>query len=49
MRILEKDGEVYVEFSSFGDFALSVLKCVGFAIISGASFYAIWILLEFLK
>jgi len=49
LKFIKHQGEVYVEFSSFKDFALSVLKCVGFAIIGGVAFYALWILSDLLK
>ena len=49
MRIIKHKGEVYVEFTSVRDLATAILKCFGFAIIAGISFYALWILLDFLK
>lgn len=49
MRIIRIGNEVYVEFTTTKSALLAVAKLVGGVVLGLASFYALWILTEFLK
>lgn len=44
MKLIEKDGEWYLEFSSPGDFCFSVTKFLLVVSAAFATFYALWLL-----
>jgi hypothetical protein len=49
MRVIKRKDELYVEYSSTLDLLKGIAQIVGVAVIGIVSFYALWILLEFLK
>jgi hypothetical protein len=49
MKVIKHKGELYVQYSSTLDLLKGIAQIVGVAVIGIVSFYALWILLEFLK
>ena len=49
MKIRKINGELYVEWTTTTAAIIEIVKMVGFAVFGIVSFYALWILLEFLK
>lgn len=49
MRIIRIGNEVYVEFTTTKSALLALAKLIGGVTLGITSFYAVWVLLEFLK
>jgi hypothetical protein len=49
MRIIRIGNEVYVEITTTRAALLTFAKMAGLVVLGAASFYSLWVLLEFLK
>jgi len=49
MKLIKVGDEVYLEFTTTKDAVYTLAKLLGAVVFGLASFYSIWILLEFLK